>query len=216
MSSTLDCDNALRRTRIAITHSGCALLSLLLCLPTTGCGLLRIPYRVTLPRADLQHVRVLPTAAYDPLPDATVTLLVFKHQNWMPPRSAWGFCPSPSIVTARFHDDAQCESCPAQCTPDGTFIVPAQQHTGWRTLWWPWPCLLGPWLYDTCDAILIVSAPGHATLWLTNNATLPLLPEQCDACDPPASRSPTEFCDNILYIHLPQYSPPLNDGAEGG
>ncbi len=137
----------------------------------SGCGLLFVPYAVTMPREPLRHVQVLDYDTHLPLPNACVSFHVSRHDNWIQPTPSWGICDSSdweTLTAARRKSDEHIASWKAVRRDDGIFEIAARTRCAWVQVWCPLPPVLGCFLYHTFDGTLIVSAPGHKTVWFSN------------------------------------------------
>lgn len=156
----------------------------------SGCGLLFVPYAVTLPKEPLRRVRVMDYDTHLPLPDASVSFRVVRHDNWIQPMPAWGVCdPSDPRTLAVAKEDTRrgIASWKAIRRDDGLFEIAAQTRCAWVQVWCPLPPVLGCFLYYTFDGTLIVSAPGHRTVWFSNSIEAACRPNSatCDGPDLP-------------------------------
>lgn len=179
----------------------------LLCLLNCGCGLLHIPYSTTIPREPLRRISVRAYDTREPLRDAKVSVLLYKHDNWLKPRGCWGASESSDDVreAVGIITDEGCETWQAENLGDGTFKIAPRTKCSWLMVWLPLPPVLGPFLYYTYDGVVIASALGHKTIWLTDRVALPCRPSQksVDLGSPLPEGEYVEQVDGMLRVYLP-------------
>ena len=178
------------------------------CLLSCGCGLLHIPYSTTIPREPLRRVSVRAYETREPLRDAEVSVVLYKHDNWFEPIGRWGVSESPDDVreAAGIIDDDVCETWQAKDLGNGDFVVTTRTKCSWLMVWLPLPPVLGPCLYHTYDVVVIASAPGHKTIWFTNDAVLPCRPNpECGYRGGPLPNGEyVEQAEGVLRVYLPR------------
>ena len=145
---------------------------LLATIANAGCGLLLVPYTVTLPREPLRHVQVLDFNTRQPLAAARVSFHVTQYDNWVQPAPTWGVSDSPdqaTPATATSQPNECVASCEALRQDSGLFEITARSRCAWVQVWCPLPPVLGCFLYHTYDGIVVVSAAGYKTVWFSNS-----------------------------------------------
>ena len=189
--------------------------TLIVVLPVTicGCGLLHVPYAVTLPSKPLRSVYVLDRETGQPVADTHVWLRVTRWENWMEPMSPWITCEGPVEDTSAMMDNERNEcmvSWEAVRREDGRWEVAPRTFCGWVCVWCPLPPVLGCFLYYTYDGVLEVSAPGYRTLWISDSAVVRAIKWGKGADE--AARRPGEggiaLRDSALVVYLARRSAP--------
>ncbi len=215
--------------RVSTLHRTAAVIATTVALLNAGCGLLRVPYAITLPREPLQRIQVHSADTRAVLPEATVTVALCKHDNWMPPRGHWGLGAGGSMPSGADHGGNGAGAAangtgpgetPVGCwyssgdllktwlatrRADGVFEIEPQRKWGWVTVWAPIPSPLGWYLYDTFDLTVLVTAPGHQSVWFSNDVTLPVTPSRgliCSAQFLPEANF-AESVGGVLHVYLP-------------
>jgi len=193
--------------------------TLLVALLTTlcGCGLLHVPYAVTLPSKSLRCVHVLDHKTREPVADAYVSFHVTKWHNWMKqPLPSWIACEDPLQEGSGAPCDQESDrvaSWEAVRDKDGSFSVRPRTFCAWVSVWFPLPCPLGWFLYYTYDGVLEVSAPGYRTLWISDSGVGHAI--KWGKAVNEGARRPTKgtiaLRDSAVVVYLARRPPPVPD-----
>ncbi|MGD8451901.1 MAG: hypothetical protein PVJ57_08790 [Phycisphaerae bacterium] len=197
--------------RISLSRCAGVIGYAVLCLLTCGCGLVHVPYATTFPRERLCRISVRAYDTRQPLPNANVSIFLHEQHNWFEPAGCWSVADSPDGFRRVLDIDrrGRCETWPADRIGEGEFEATPRTKCSWVQVWFPLPAVLGPCLYHTYDAVIVASAPGHKTVWLTSNVILPCKPNRESGYrgEPIADGAYAESADSILCIYLPRATP---------
>jgi hypothetical protein len=191
---------AYRRRRPLLVLPGLLLLN-------CGCGLLFVPYATTLPPEPVRRMSVRASQTREVLPEARVSIILYKHDNWMKPYGRWGVSDSLHYEDEELERLARyaCEQWEADRREDGAFEIAPRTKCSWAQVWLPLPPVLGPVLYYTYEAEIIVSAPGYDTLWFTDGIAPPCEYRPRIQSDGPPLPDGVyiERLDGVLRVYLP-------------
>ena len=172
----------------------------LICLPLpfTGCGMLAVPSRVTLPSEHLGTVLVSDQDTGAAIPSARVTFEMWKHVNWMKPMpfETWG--PYSSTNSSGWQPELA-DSWSATALGDGLFQFDSKRKTGWTQVWFPLGLPLGGVLYRTYDGRVVVQAPGYEGIWISH-ATVQGVAKAQHA--PENQEAPFQFSEEQVHVRI--------------
>lgn len=181
----------------------------------SGCGLLVIPNKVSIPDKSLQTIIVVDQETKKPITDALVLCEMYEYKNWIKPLPSWD-CTN-STNGSRIHvvesPDQKVWSWQAKTHGQGIFVLEPKNKIGWTQIWFPLPLPNGWFLYRTYDFRIIVSSPSYNTLWISNVA----IDNQPRYIDGPNNLDPHKLFtieDNKITIMLPREILPHNQGLQ--
>ncbi len=193
---------------VSLTRFSGIVFSAVLGLLTCGCGLLRIPYSTTIPREPLRRVCVRAYESREPVRDAKVAMILYKHDNWMEPVGCWGITESSEDVAgaAGILTEQKRETWQAEGIGDGIVEIAPRTNCSWLIVWLPLTPVLGPWAYNTYDGVIVASAPGWKTIWLTDRVTLPCVSgAECGSGESRFTNGTyAEVVEGVLHVYLPK------------
>jgi len=144
------------------------------CAATAGCGLLFVPEVAERPAPALRTVEVVDAVTSEPVMTADLLLARVPWSDYLRPLPwmTWGVAQSAEGAIQRLApgtDPADVpRSRPVRHLGLGWFEIAPHDECSWQQVVFPFGAPLGPVMYHTHQAHLVVSAPGYRTVWVSD------------------------------------------------
>lgn len=152
------------------------LVLLFACCTLSGCGLLYVPDPVTIPHRSLRRIVVVDRETLEPIEDATVTCTMQRWDNWIRPIVRWEVFTPANEAEGSTRAAQPCgdtgRDWPGEPQGDGIFIIEPKTKLGWTHIMFPLDLPIGGVIRHTYCGAITVSAPGHDTVWFTNQTAV--------------------------------------------